>query len=79
MSPRSISEIPGMGKMSTIKVETALNKTMSKDVSNKKSVTKTNMITYKDSIRSDLMDVDISMADVKPVDQVGPPSPANSY
>ena len=79
MSPRSISEIPGMGKMSTIKVETALNKTMSKDVSNKKSVTKTNMITYKDSIRSDLMDVDISMADVKPIDQVGPPSPANSY
>ena len=58
MSPRSISEIPGLGKKSNMKVETALNKTMSKDVSNLKSLAKTSILN-KESMRSDLNDVSI--------------------
>ena len=44
ISPRSVSEIPILGKLSNVKVETALNKTMSKDVSNIKSLAKTSIL-----------------------------------
>ena len=76
-SPRSSSEVAG--KASTMQVGSKLlinESTLSKEVARKASLAKTSILA-KDSVRSDLADLEVSMSDMKI--PIGPPSPASSF
>ena len=55
-----------------------LNSSVSKEVAKKASQAKTSILT-KDSVRSDLADLEVSVSDMKDVKPAGPPSPSSSF